>query len=73
MKYPTIEEIENADHKQICFWYKNLPSPGSNFSGEEFRKKMEEEIILLNRIIDKFTENGGMTSEILSRIGGDIN
>lgn len=29
MKYPTLEAVEAADRRQICYWWRFLPCPGS--------------------------------------------
>lgn len=58
MKYPTKEEIEKANHLQICRWYRFLPI-----------SETTEENELTNYIINKFYEGGGMTPEISKEIG----
>jgi len=45
--YPTLEQIKNADHKQICRWYRFLPSP-----------KNATEINAMNAICEKFKSGG---------------
>jgi hypothetical protein len=67
MKYPTLEQVNQATHYRICFWYRFLPSPGSsatNRSREEFEKLMAEEVIVMNAICDKLKEFGGFTPQI---------
>jgi len=58
MMMPTAEEIEAADHEQICRWYRFLPTPMN-------RENLEK----LNRIIKRLSEFGGFTPEISKRIG----
>ena len=55
---PTIEEIEKADREQICRWWRFLGSPMT-----------DEEVIVMNRIAERFDEVGGFTPEISKRIG----
>jgi len=56
--YPTLEQIKNADHKQICKWYRFLASP-----------KNAAETNAMNAICEKFKSGGGMTPEISKQIG----
>lgn len=70
MKYPTVEEIENADRITISRWYRYLPSPGVNYIGEsDFIIHCHEEAGLMDRINERFDAFGGMTSEISKIIG----
>ena len=55
---PTMEEVENASRKQLCYWYRFLPSP-----------KTDDEVKVMNRIIERFDEFGGFTPEISKEIG----
>ena len=56
--YPTLEEVEKANHTQICTWYRFLGFTG----GEDERKVMF-------KIVAKFKLGGGMTPIISKRIG----
>lgn len=57
--YPTIEEVKNADHLQICKWYRFLPSADNdNWDAQDL-------------IYNRFHEGGGMTPEISKKIGWD--
>jgi len=73
MNYPTTEEVKNANHVQICTWYRHLPSPGSNLSNsmdqDEFSKKITEQGEVMNLICEKFKEGGGFTPEISKMVG----
>ncbi len=70
MKYPTIEEIENADRITISRWYRYLPSPGVNhIQGDNFMDHCHEEALLMDKINERFEEFGGMTPEISKIIG----
>lgn len=72
MGYPTKEQIEAADRRQICEWYRFLPSPGTTAidSGlEAFDKAMAVEAELLDLIGVRFRELGGMTPAISKQLG----
>lgn len=58
--YPTIEEVEIADQIQLATWYRFLRSPGP------------KEIDILNLIISRFKELGGMSPTISKQIGWDF-
>ncbi|GAG56035.1 unnamed protein product [marine sediment metagenome] len=55
---PTLEEVEGASRKQICRWYRFLPSP-----------KTDEEVEVINRIVERFNKYGGFTPELSKDIG----
>lgn len=64
-KYPTLDEIEQADRITIARWYRYLPSPGVNFLGEDnFLIMCNYQAMLMNRINERFVELGGMTPEL---------
>lgn len=58
MDFPTIDQVNQADHIQLCKWQRFLPSAGT-----------EQERVVQTRIWDRYRENGGMTPEISKRIG----
>lgn len=55
-------EVERADHIQICRWYRFLPVTES-----------KEQQLIMDKIIMKFTEGGGMNAAISKQIGWDKN
>jgi len=72
MNYPTLEQVEAADHEQICTWYRFLPSPGERaiyLDYEEFRKVLDVEVLIQTRILERFKELGGFTPAISKKIG----
>ena len=75
MKYPTMEEVNEATRYQICEWWRFLPSPGSRGinrwtpSSFEFRDELAAEVIIMNRIAERFKELGGFTPEISKKLG----
>ena len=72
MKYPTIEQVEAADRTQLARWYRFLPSPATRAIGKpmkEFDKVLAEEKEILDRIIVRFDEVGGMNPQISKQIG----
>ena len=58
MKIPTMEEVEEADHLQLCRWYRFLRSPEN-----------EETVEIINLIVNKVNALGGFTPEISKEIG----
>ena len=58
MKYPTTEQVASADRLQTCKYYRFLPSPQNG-----------EEEIILNAVIVRYNQLGGMTPEISKEIG----
>ena len=69
MTYPTLEEVGVADREQICCWYRFLLSPGSSGVGStKFCHIREREGIILDAIVLKYHELGGMTPLISKKI-----
>lgn len=82
MKYPTLDEVNEAGQTQLCRWMRFLPSPGMNAiragSGTltaEWRRQAEEigekERDILMRIGERHGEGGGFTPAISKAIGWD--
>ena len=72
MTYPTIEEVKNASHEQICRWHRFLPSPGSCAIKKDrytFHKVLNREAIIMDKICERLKEFGGFTPEISKEIG----
>ena len=68
--YPSIEEVEAADQKQLANWYRFLSSPGSRAVGEpDFESVLQREKIVMDRICERFAEMGGMNPAISKTIG----
>jgi hypothetical protein len=68
--YPTMEEVEKASHRQICYWNRFLDSPGTRAIGKDnFEKIMEEEGKIMDRIVQRLKEFGGFTPEISKSLG----
>ena len=68
--YPTIDEVNKSDRRQICAWYRYLPSPGSSAIGQpHFQMTLEREVVIMDRIVERFHELGGMTPAISKAIG----
>ena len=67
---PTMDEVNAADHMQICRWYRFLPSPGSlAIDMPDFREVMEKESKIMDRICERLEEFGGFTHAISKAIG----
>lgn len=72
MNYPTMEEVEQADQIQLGRWDRFLPSPGANHVKKGlavFDAVAPKELAILQRIIERFNELGGITAEISKAIG----
>lgn len=69
-KYPTMVEVEAADHLQLAFWQRFLPSPGASEIGKrDFEATMAAEGAVLDRICERLREAGGITPQISKTIG----
>ncbi len=67
-----MAEVEEADHLQICKWYRFLPSPGTIAIGrsqEVFQTMVKKERLIMDAISNKFLKGGGMSPEISKKIG----
>ena len=70
MKYPKMEEVERANHLELCRWYRFLPSPGSSaVARDDFDVVMEAEIKVMDRLIQRVKDFGGFTPEISKQLG----
>jgi hypothetical protein len=56
--FPTLEQVEKANHEQLARWYRFLPS------GET-----KEHQRVLDRLAQRFKAMGGMTEQISKKIG----
>lgn len=55
--YPTLEQVEKADRRQLCQWHRFLSS-----ADDEHRS-------IQDRIHERFLEVGGFTPQISKDIG----
>ena len=79
MNYPTLDQVNAADHYAICRWYRFLPSPGIasiNRPGKHTAKRaaddeaaLQRELPVMNRIAERLKEFGGFTPEISKSLG----
>lgn len=72
MRYPTKEHVDNADRVQLLRWTRYLPSPGEDYlDGDKdvFYKKMKEEADILDYILQRQKDTGGITPEISKIVG----
>ncbi len=70
--YPTIRQVEEAGQLQLCRWQRFLEPPGQsavNESGDAFERIFKLERTILERIVEKVKEGGGLTPEISKKIG----
>lgn len=58
--YPTLDEVNAADRMTLARWYRFLVSPNT-----------PEETAVLNSILGRFKEAGGMNSQLSKAIGWD--
>jgi hypothetical protein len=56
--FPTMEQVERADHEQLARWYRFLPAGDT-----------EEQRAIMERMEERFEACGGMTKEISKKIG----
>lgn len=81
LPYPTLDEVNAADHMQICRWYRFCGSPASaiiNRPGKwtETRQVQADEatareVPIMNRIAERLKEFGGFTPKISKALGWD--
>ena len=70
MKYPTIEQVKEADRVQLGTWYRFLPSPGWDHVGcTDFPDSLQREAEVMNLICERFKEMGGWTPGISKEVG----
>jgi hypothetical protein len=60
MRFPTMEEVEAADHALLCRWYRFLPAGVT-----------AEQKPIMDRLVERFHAFGGMTPGISKRLGWD--
>jgi len=58
MNYPNITDVDTANQRQICQWYRFLPSPTNAI-----------EVATMDRIVQRFRMYGGFTASISKDIG----
>jgi hypothetical protein len=56
--FPTMAEVEQADHEQLARWYRFLPSGDT-------REQRE----IADKIAERFKKLGGMTPALEKKIG----
>jgi hypothetical protein len=72
LPYPTLDDVERADRRQLGQWNRFCASPGLAAIGknlEEFKLIADAEKIILNRILERFHELGGWDSVLSKEIG----
>jgi hypothetical protein len=70
LNYPSLERVETASRIALAWWYRFLPSPGLNHVGtKNFSTMHRHERKVLERILERFNEVGGMSPEISKTIG----
>ncbi len=56
--FPTMEQVEKANHEQLARWYRFLPSGDT-----------KEQQKIMDRIAERFKRLGGMTPALEKKIG----
>lgn len=56
--FPTVEQVERANHDQLARWYRFLPSGDT-----------KEQQRIMDRIAERFKRLGGMTRALEKKIG----
>ncbi len=56
--FPTMGQVEKANHEQLAKWYRFLPSGDS-----------KEQQKIMGRITERFKQLGGMTDAVSDKIG----
>ena len=70
MKYPTMQEVEEASRYRLCVWTRFLPSPGTSHIGQpDFQSVLDREVPINKRICERLKELGGFTPEMSKDIG----
>lgn len=73
MEYPTLDEVAKSSRTQLARWNRFLPSPGmnsidlSNF--EEREEILEKEVIIMQAILVRLKQMGGINPQISKEIG----
>ncbi len=75
MQYPNLKEVENADLRTLCKWWRFLPPLGQSgadaATSEEFQRVLKEHAAIIVRIGERIKGLGGMTPEISESIVGE--
>lgn len=61
-QFPTLAEVDRASADTIRRWYWFLPVPRNH-----------EELEVVNAVVDRFLDLGGMTPQASKKIGWDPN
>lgn len=70
MRYPTLEEVEEASHRQLGEWCRFLPSPGMGAIGAAgFSDAIDKDASIMRRILERFGEAGGWNPQLSKDIG----
>ena len=73
MEYPNIEQVEKADHLQLCEWFFFLPIPYWQKLGRGKTKRFVEGPVtharhVFDTICKRYYEMGGITPEIKEKL-----
>ena len=64
-EYPTIEDIDKADHEGLGYWVRYLKSPGvSAYESDNFADVLAMESAAMDLIMERFDSLGGWTPKV---------
>lgn len=62
MKYPTMAAVNIAGRLELQLWFNGLPFPGTHWRGKltgaELQEKIAEEKAILERVYQRWDEEG---------------
>jgi hypothetical protein len=74
--YPTHEQVDTADRIQLARWVRFLKSPGMSYIDNHehvrmlpFEECLKADMLIMDRIIQRFNSMGGFTPAISKAIG----
>lgn len=71
MRYPKIEQVEQATREQLCEWSRFLPTPGEAGGRKDWHERVRSERRILNLILERLHDAGGMSPAISKDVGWD--
>ena len=60
MEYPTEQQVDVADRRQVLEWFRHLPTASN-----------AHEVAIINKVYARAVEFGGFTPELSKEIGWD--
>ena len=64
-RYPEMDAIDNASHRQLGYWVRYLNSPGvDSYGADNFADVLAMESAALDLIMERFDSLGGWTPKV---------